>query len=133
MRNYGKLQIWMFTHSNKRSVLDICQSLNQMIYNLRDNYDDHCVFNVSLVSAEAYQTVGHISQAHAYYDQAKMLGNTLNTSTANAINTIEKDQQRKKLDDIAMKLEFQSEFENRLIRSRNNQRFGEYWCFKKKI
>jgi hypothetical protein len=125
LRNYADLQTWMYTHANKRAPVDICQSLHRMFITDTDYYDDHVLFHLHLICAEVYQTVGDDGQAHCQYNAAEILAKTLNEARRimNTYDIMEGDQQRKKLKDIKMKLEFQSNFKCNLIEEQKHQSF----------
>ncbi|CAF1286661.1 unnamed protein product [Rotaria sp. Silwood1] len=126
LHNYGELQLWMYVHTNKRPPADICQSLNRMFLIHTDHIDYHKLFNLQLICAEAYQTIGDIDQAYCQYNQAEILAQKLDNRTTimSYSDIIERDRKRKKLKDIEMKLEFQSEFICNLIKSRKHRIFN---------
>lgn len=128
LHNYSDLHMWMYRHTNKRAPVDICQSLNRMFLLQKDYYDLHILFNLHLICAEVYQTVGNIEQVYCHYSQAEVIAKRLDDTRRiiNLSDVMEKDRKRKKLEDIGMKLEFQSEFQCNLIRSRKQQRFSEF-------
>jgi hypothetical protein len=124
--DYGRFQAWMFIHSNKRAPIDICQSLVRMYFTNPDHYD-HCrLYNISLICAEAYQTVGNVDQALCQYDQAAKLASTGDNSLINNYDLLEIDRKRKKLEDVAMKLGFHTEFICNFSKGQKDQRSGEF-------
>ena len=129
LRDYTAFQTWMYTHANKHAPIDICQSLTQLVLHSPDRYAQDIVFHIRLICAEAYQTVGHVDQALGEYDAATVIAASLNnTRTRMSIAEIsESDRKRKKLDDVRMKLKFQSDFKSNLIEEQTNGRFRE--CF----
>ncbi|CAF1242489.1 unnamed protein product [Rotaria sordida] len=126
LHNYGDLQMWMYMHTNKRSPVDICQSLNRMFLMQTDRIDHHRLFNLQLICAEVYQTVGDIDQAYCQYNQAEIVAQKLDdrNTIMNYFDIIERDRKQKKLDEIGMKLEFQSEFKCNIIKSRKPRIFN---------
>lgn len=129
VRDYSSLQMWMYTHANKHPPIDICQSLNQMYLNHKDNYDTKTAFNLHLICAEMYQTIGDADQAYCQFDQADIIAKTLeNTRTIiDVYELTEKDRKRKKLEEVGMKLEFHSAFNRNLSESRKYHRCGTYF------
>ncbi|CAF4319332.1 unnamed protein product, partial [Adineta steineri] len=79
--NYSDLQMWMYTHTNKHAPADICEFLTRIFLIRSDHYDQQILFNLRLICAEAYQTIGSIDQAQCQYDQAEILANNLNNIT----------------------------------------------------
>ena len=126
LHNYSNLQTWIFTHSNKRSPIDICQSLARMFFIHTDHHDHHRLFNLRLICAEAYQTVGNVNQACCEYNEAEILVKTLDDSIISHFDVLERARKRKKLEDIEMKLEFQVEFNRNFIKGRKHQRSSEF-------
>ena len=128
LSDYGALQSWMYTHANKRASVDICQSLSRMFLIHTDRYDNHIRFNLHLICAEAYQTVGDIGQAYGQYNEAGLVANILDNriTTLNTYEVIEKNRKRKKLDEIKMKLKFQTEFYSILFEDPKQQRFSKF-------
>lgn len=128
LHDYGELQIWMYTHTNKRAPVDICQSLNRMFLLHKDHYDKHTLFNLYLICAEAYQTIGNVDQAYCHYNQAETVAKILDDTRTrmNLYEIMQRNQKREKLDEIGMKLEFQSEFKCNLIKGRKRQRFSKF-------
>ncbi|CAF1459688.1 unnamed protein product [Adineta steineri] len=124
--NYGDLQMWMYTHTNKHAPVDICEFLTRIFLIRSDHYDQQILFNLRLICAEAYQTIGSINQAQCQYDQAEMLASNLNniTEIITLHDKMIKDRQQKKLEDIGMKLEFQAEFKCNLIKGRKRSRLN---------
>lgn len=130
LRNYTAFQSWMYTHTNKHAPIDICQSLTRFILASTYNCDQDILFNVSLICAEAYQTVGCSDQAYLEFDVAQDIASSLNQigRVMNLHDINERDRKRKKLDEIKMKLEFQLNFKQNLIARRINERYGKYSC-----
>ncbi len=128
LHNYSDLQMWMYTHTNKHAPVDICQSLIRMFLLHKDRYDKHILFNLSLICAEAYQAIGNVDQAYCQFNQAETIAKSLNNTRAimNLYEITERDRKQKKLEEIEMKLEFQSEFQYNLIKRRKNQRFSKF-------
>ncbi|CAF3214972.1 unnamed protein product [Rotaria sp. Silwood2] len=126
LHNYGDLQMWMYMHTNKRPPAVICQSLNRMFVIHTDHIDYHRLFNLQLICAEVYQTIGDIDQAYCQYNQAEIVAQKLDNRTTmmNYFDTIERERKRKKLEEIGMKLEFQSEFQCNIIKNRKNRIFN---------
>jgi hypothetical protein len=130
LRDYTGLQMWMYTHANKWAPVDICQSLARILLLRSDDYDGHTLFNVRLICAEAYQTIGNINQAYCEYDAARAIATVLDDTRRimNLYEIDERDRKRKKIDEIAMKLKFQSEFKCNLIESQTHQRSSKFSC-----
>ena len=128
LHNYGDLQMWMYLHANKRAPVDICQSLNRIFLLLKGHYDKHTLFNVSLICAEAYQTIGNVDQAYCHFHQAEIIEKSLDDprTIMNLYEIEERARKRKKLEEIGMKLKFQSEFKCNLVKDRKHQRFSEF-------
>ena len=80
LRDYAGLQMWMYTHTNRHAPIDICQSLNHVVLLRIDNYELHTLFNVCLICAEAYQTVGNVDQAYCEYGQAESIATELDNA-----------------------------------------------------
>lgn len=123
LRDYTAFQTWMYTHTNKHAPIDICQSLIRLVLSSPNNYDQDILFNVRLICAEAYQTVGRVDQACLEYDAAHEIGRVMNLHDMD-----ERDRERKKLDEIKMKLEFQLNFNQNLIARRTKERYGKSPC-----
>ena len=123
LHDYAAFQTWMYTHANKNAPTDICQSLIRLILRSPNEYDQDIIFNIRLICAEAYQTVGQVDQALAEYDAASVVAISLNrTRRRMSVDEInESDRKQKKLDDVRMKLKFQSDFKCNLIEERTNQ------------
>lgn len=115
LKNYNALQNWMYIHSNRWSPIDICQSISQFYLSQSNDYDSQSKFHICLISSEAYQCIGQITQAQLYYDQSRSIVGTLNTSESNECEREEHHRKMKKLEDVRMKLEFQSKFQCQLI------------------
>ena len=111
LRNYGKLQDWMYLHSNKRSAIDICQSLSQLVLTRPEAYDFDSLFHLHLICAEVYQSIGQTNQALSYYQQGQLMAATSDARPSNPSEHAERERKKKKLEEIAMKLEFQSKFQ----------------------
>ncbi|UJR28707.1 hypothetical protein I4U23_009936 [Adineta vaga] len=122
---YSDLQLWMYIHANKRSFIDICETLTHMLTTHSNHFDSRQLLNVRLICAEAYQTIGLANQAHCFYDQVEFLIDRLNNST-NMLTyheQTERDQIRKKKEDIRMKLEFQADFQSNMFKSGKHRKF----------
>jgi len=120
----------MYTHTNKRASIDICQSLVRMYLHRKDEYNRDIAFNVYLICAEAYQTSGHNNQAYSYLQQAEIITKTLDVVT-NPRGIAERDRKRTKTKDILMKLKFQSDFQSQLLQNQQQQASSEFDSFSK--
>jgi hypothetical protein len=130
LRDYSGLQMWMYIHANKWAPVDICQSLARLLLLRPDDYDDQTLFNVRLICAEAYQTTGNTDQAYCEYDEVKTIASGLDDTRRilNLHEIDERDRKRKKIDEIGMKLKFQSEFQSNFIEGQTHQRSREFLC-----
>lgn len=117
LRDYSALQRWMYLHSNKRSVMDICQSIAQMYLARSEDYDSDSLCHLYLLCAEAYQSIGQINQGLSYFHQAR----SMVRATSNDSQREEQDRKKKKLEEIGMKLQFQSKFQCCLIERDGSQ------------
>lgn len=116
LRDYSALQQWMYLHSMKRSTRDICQSIAQIYLAHSENYDSDSLLHLNLLFAEAYQSIGQINQGLSYFHQARSMMKTFDAvASSNDLERVEQDRKKKKLEDIGMKLQFQSNFQLCLI------------------
>ncbi len=120
--------MWMYTHTNKRAPVDVCQSLHRMFMIHTDHYDHDVLFNLYLICTEAYQTIGNTDQAICQYNEAEMIAKTLDdTRTIRSSSDItEREQKRQKLKEIRMKLEFQSRFRCNLVEGSQHRSFSKF-------
>lgn len=109
----------MYTHSNKQPPIDICQSLIRLALNRRDDFDSDMQLNVKLIVAEAYQTTGQTDQASCQYEQAKILDQSIVSSSAVADRA-----RKKKIEEIGMKIIFQCQFQRKLLESIDKHESG---------
>ena len=129
IRNYNDLQTWFYQHANKHAPADLCQSLTRMYLNHTDHDDYHRLLNLQLLCTEIYQTIGHTDQAYCQYYQTETLANKSNNArtTMNHDDIVDRVQKQKKLDNIGMKLEFQSEFKcnlNKIPKHQTSRKFS---------
>jgi hypothetical protein len=128
LRNYDDLQMWMYIHTIKWAPADVCQSLTQHILLHPDRYDSHTRFNVRLICAEAYQVIGNLDQAYCEYDATRAIKAKLDSTTRllSLYEVGERDRKRKKLKEIAMKLNFQSKFKCNVIEDQTRQTSSKF-------
>lgn len=108
-------------NTNDHSPTDICQSMIRMFLIDKDQVDYDKEFNLRLICAEAYQTIGDTDQAYCQYNEAEIIEKKLDETETilNSDEPSERNRKRKKLEEIGMKLEFQSQFK---INLRKNQK-----------
>lgn len=124
LQDLSELQRWVFIHSNKRSPIDVGHTLVQTFLSVPDNYSDHVKYNLNLICVQIYEAVGRINQAYLHYHQAKSLAITLDRRASNDSEALARDR-KKKLNEILMKLDFQSQFQCNLIQRETVERNGK--------
>ena len=107
----------MRSRSNRRPPIDICQSLSRLVLNRLDDFDYDIQLNVCLITTETYQTIGQTHQALCQYEQAKALDQLIVRSS----DPTNRAQQKNKLEELEMKLKFQSQFQSNLLEETNTR------------
>lgn len=128
LKNYDDLQTWMYLNASGHSPIDLCQSIMRMFLIDKDQIDYDKEFSLRLIFAETYQTIGDSDQAYSYLNEAEIIAKRLEATEAvlNFSAIMERNRKRKKMEDIGMKLEFQSQFKINLANTRKRGVFGRY-------
>ena len=126
LEDYDRLQIWITSHSNQQSLIEISRSLMQRMLQMTDTNNENISLNVYLISAEIFQTSGHTEQSIIYCDRATAIMTKLDQEFSNSVNQSKLEIKKRKLMDIRKNISFQLEFYQRIGLTHSIFNSGEF-------